>query len=443
MPEIRDAIIHHLPARNDLLACLLISHSWMASVQPWLWRHLYLYSALQPLRQPRTKPPFPNANLQNPPAALLHKNMRFVRQLYVKAPIDSRLLTVLSEEGDLASFFPALEALYVHGYCCDEAVIDLEIRFATRLIRRALGHTATLKELHLSSLPPSFLSTLLQALDDDPFPSPPPSPSSTSTTTTPTAISTTTRRPKNALDRLRLTDLTLPYNSTERTLFWHRCTTIRRRLEFDNVNCLNYACPSDMTFSHIEHLQLTNMSLISPYEQLQLMSQCPRLTSLDWGPSSSTMSSSSSFHINASSIASPQQLQQTNSPTDLSNRIAALTTLSPIPNVHTLALRGPRIADSSLAKVLSACGPLRKLNIHGSGFAQESIDMLVAGRHFQSLQEIDMSDCANVTSPMVEMILEQCPLLEVLVAPILKVCDIMTNSKGVGVQEPEAVGGPD
>ncbi|KAG0381075.1 hypothetical protein BGX24_012209 [Mortierella sp. AD032] len=54
--------------------------------------------------------------------------------------------------------------------------------------------------------------------------------------------------------------------------------------------------------------------------------------------------------------------------------------------------------------------------------------MLVAGRHFQSLQEIDMSDCANVTSPMVEMILEQCPLLEVLVAPILKVCDIMTNS---------------
>ncbi|KAF9154760.1 hypothetical protein BG015_012085 [Linnemannia schmuckeri] len=430
MPEIRESIIQFLlSSRNDLLACLLLSHSWYSSIQPWLWRHLYLYSELQPTRLPRTKAPFPQANLQNPPVLLLGQNAVFIRHLHVKAPIDSRLLATLNhsclsdsinnnDEGgsnsgrDLASSlsFPVLETLHIHGYCCDETVIDLEIRFAARLIRHTLGQTATLKELHLSSLPSSSVTALLHALDDNP------SPSGTSSTST----STSTPLPKHPLDRLRLTDLTLPYNLAGRTQFWQHCTSIRR-FEFDNVNCLSYPCPSNLIFPRLEHLQLTNMSLLTSYEQLQLMSQCPNLTSLEWGPPSSTTVN----HISTT----PSVI----SPAELSNRIAQIS-LSPISKVHTLTLRGSRTNDASIAKILSGCEPLRKLNVHGSGFAQESIDMLAA-RHFASLRVIDMGDCQFVTSPMVALILDQCPLLEVLVAPTLKVGDIMTNNSGAGLAE--------
>ncbi|KAF9142231.1 hypothetical protein BGX30_003094, partial [Mortierella sp. GBA39] len=92
------------------------------------------------------------------------------------------------------------------------------------------------------------------------------------------------------------------------------------------------------------------------------------------------------------------------------------------------------ISDASIAKVLSGCEPLKKLNVHGSGFSHESIDIL-AERHFASLQEIDMGECPFVTSPMVELIVEQCPLLEVLVAPTLNVGDIMASSTLVGEGE--------
>ncbi|KAF9135847.1 hypothetical protein BGX30_011408 [Mortierella sp. GBA39] len=185
MPEIREAIIQFLiPSRNDLLTCLLLSHPWNASVQPWLWKHLYLYSELQPTRIPRNKAPFPQANLQNPPVSLLQQNAVFIRHLHVKAPIDSRILAVLNQNylsnnniinngnesstGDVAPFFSALKTLHVHGYCCDETVIDLEIQFAARLIRHTLHQTTTLKELHLTSLPPSSVTTLLHALDEHP-----------------------------------------------------------------------------------------------------------------------------------------------------------------------------------------------------------------------------------------------------------------------------------
>ncbi|KAG9066840.1 hypothetical protein KI688_012752 [Linnemannia hyalina] len=421
MPEIREAIIQFLiPSRNDLLSCLLLSHPWNASVQPWLWKHLYLYSELQPTRIPRTKAPFPQANLQNPPVSLLQQNTVFIRHLHVKTPIDSRILAVLNQNylssnsnesstGDVVPLFSALETLHVHGYCCDETMIDLEIRFAARLIRHTLHQTTTLKELHITSLPPSSVTTLLHALDEHPCSSLTPPP-------------TTTSIPKRPLDRLRLTDLTLPYNLVDRTQFWQRCTTIRR-LEFDSVNCLGYPCPPDLTFPRLEHLQLTNMSLLPPYEQLQLMSQCPNLISLDWGPSSSATTT-----VNHISTTPPIL-----SPSELSHRIAAIT-LSPISNVHTLYLRGSQINDASIAKVLSGCEPLKKLNVHGSGFSLESIDILAA-RHFASLQEIDMGECPFVTSPMVELIVEQCPLLEVLVAPTLKVGDIMASNTLVGEGE--------
>lgn len=423
MPEIREAIIQFLiPSRNDLLSCLLLSQPWNASIQPWLWRHLYLYSELQPTRIPRTKAPFPQANLQNPPVSLLQQNAVFIRHLHIKAPIDSRILGVLNQNylsnnngnesstGDVVPFFPALETLHVHGYCCDETVIDLEILFAARLIRHALGQTTTLKELHLSSLPPSSVTILLHALDEHP----------SSSVTPPT----TTSIPKHPLNRLRLTDLTLPYNLADRTQFWQHCTSIRR-LEFEGVNCLSYPCPPDFTFPRLEHLQLTNMSLLPPYEQLQLMSQCPNLISLDWGPSSTTYVN----HISAAPL--------TLSPAELSHRITTLS-LSPISKVHTLSLRGSRINDASIAKVLSGCEPLQKLNVHGSGFSHESMDIL-AERHFASLQEIDMGECPFVTSPMVQLIVEQCPLLEVLVAPTLKVGDVMASSSLVGEGKTEWV----
>lgn len=409
MPEIRDTIIQFLNSRNDLLACTLLSRPWHSSVQPWLWRQLHLYSELQPTRLPRTKAPFPDANLQNPPCALLQQNAVFIRHLHIKAPVDSRLLATFNNNSngnnigvDLASFFPALETLHVHGYSCDETLIDLEIHFAARLIRHTLGEAATLKELHLTSLPSSSVTALLHALDEHP-----PLPSSPSSTPT---ISSLTKHP---LDRLRLTDLTLPYNIENRTHFWHHCTSIRR-LEFDTVNFLGYTCPAEFIFSRLEHLQLTNMFLLEAYDQLQLMSQCPNLTSLDWGPSSTII-----HHIST--------IPPAISPAELSNRIIAPIDLSPISKVHTLALRGSRINDPSIAKVLSECGPIRKLNVHGSEFSQESMDVL-ATSHFPTLREIDLGGCSFVTSPMVEMILRQCPLLEVLVAPTLKVRDIMANN---------------
>jgi hypothetical protein len=411
IPEIRDTIIQFLIlSRNDLLACTLLSHPWHSSVQPWLWRHLYLYSALQPTRLPQKKAPFPAANLQNPPCALFQQNAVFIRHLHIKAPIDSLLLATLNSDcnassngGDMASLFPALETLHIHGYCCDVAVIDPEIHFATRLIRHALGQTTTLKELHLTSLPPSSVVSLLHALDEHPF-------ASSSSPSTATRSSLT----KHPLDRLCLTDLTLPYNLVDRTQFWQHCTSIRR-LEFDTVNFLGYTCPAEFTFSRLEHLKLTNMFLLAAYEQLQLMSHCPNLTSLDWSPSSIT----TVHHI----LTTPPII----SPAESSNHIIAPIDLSPLSKVHTLVLCGSRINDLSIANVLSKCGPLRKLNVHKSGFSHESI-VVLATRHFPNLREIDLGECSFVTSPMVEMLLRQCPLLEVLVAPTLKVSDIMANN---------------
>ena len=110
----------------------------------------------------------------------------------------------------------------------------------------------------------------------------------------------------------------------------------------------------------------------------------------------------------------------------------------PISKIHTLSLRGSRINDASIAKVLSGCEPLQKLNVHGSGFSHEAMDIL-AERHFASLQEIDMGECPFVTSPMVQLIVEQCPLLEVLVAPTLKDGDVMASSSLVGEGKAEWV----
>ncbi|KAF9919888.1 hypothetical protein FBU30_010411, partial [Linnemannia zychae] len=147
---------------------------------------------------------------------------------------------------------------------------------------------------------------------------------------------------------------------------------------------------------------------------------------------------------------------------------------SPISKVHTLFLRGTRITDTSTAEVLSACEqPLQRLIVHRSGFAHESIQMLLLGKvlndhypmtqeigaaavstestsaftvpstlapllktttkgiqHSETLRELDLGGCHYVKSQMVQQILESCPQLEILVAPTLKVRDIMIGSQG-------------
>ena len=73
---------------------------------------------------------------------------------------------------------------------------------------------------------------------------------------------------------------------------------------------------------------------------------------------------------------------------------------------------------------IASCSPLRILCLQGVGFGPKAFNSLRNQEHFQVLVEVDLLRCGDVTSAMLEEILESCPMLKTITGNIIRVDDI-------------------
>lgn len=121
--------------------------------------------------------------------------------------------------------------------------------------------------------------------------------------------------------------------------------------------------------------------------------------------------------------------------------------------LELLHLDGIPVSDEVLAEVLRYMLRLKNLNANGTGFGPLSFQALVGtrrteqtgeaskgsaesgrGRPCDSIEELDLTNCSDVTSVMVQAILENCPKLLKLSAERINISDINDGEDWVCTQ---------
>ncbi|KAF8936866.1 hypothetical protein BGZ58_003592 [Dissophora ornata] len=191
-------------------------------------------------------------------------------------------------------------------------------------------------------------------------------------------------------------------------MFWQACTR-------PELLCLNFSAvpdiPSFETYSFSRTRQLL-MSYVrgglSPQRQLKLIVNCRNLETLKWrGP--------------------PDRLPL--------NELSFYAAQGTWPNLHELNLEGTQVSDKDLSALLESLTRLTKLEARETGFGRCSFERLSV--HFNHLVYLDVEDCNDATSPLIQAIMASCPNLIELKAPVIRGSDIAPqNEHGVGSGQP-------
>ncbi|KAF9090715.1 hypothetical protein BGX27_002195, partial [Mortierella sp. AM989] len=183
--------------------------------------------------------------------------------------------------------------------------------------------------------------------------------------------------------------------------FFNVCTMIGR-LELEMCAVLDPWKSGDLEsmtvpafFPLLQEIKFVKPRDSEPEIQLHLVTRCPALRSVYWrGPG---------FSLILFSMAEVPQFD--------------------LPNLESLDVIGRSLTRQEIEHFLKNNNkPLKKLAIPGSFFDQTMFKSLT--RHFQTLQELDISLCGDVKSSGVAFLLRSCPLLTSFKAGTLLAPDV-------------------
>ncbi|KAI8348100.1 hypothetical protein B0O80DRAFT_186879 [Mortierella sp. GBAus27b] len=197
------------------------------------------------------------------------------------------------------------------------------------------------------------------------------------------------------LSRLRLDRIRVKSSHTE--AIWQLCT----RLEWLQIDDTAITEPpqKSIVFERLKGLSLSLRSRIPFQSQMDLINQCPNLTSLEW---------------RCFERATKEEMN------DMAARFET-GTWSKLRELK-LSFYG---SDAQLAKIIGGIETATKLEVLGCEFDQLSLVSL--RRHFQSLKYLCIVNYSAAVSPMVTEALTSCPQLEVLRVGIVMSQDIISS----------------
>ncbi|KAF9347953.1 hypothetical protein BGX26_000582 [Mortierella sp. AD094] len=186
--------------------------------------------------------------------------------------------------------------------------------------------------------------------------------------------------------------------------FWQACTRLDSLYIFTSrVDC-SVEIPAGMTFSRMRELVLQEMYGMAPLDKLELIRRCPNLKCLTW----------------YSFVDDDLERE--------SKEFVKLAKNGAWPNLESLGVQ-IGLGDDDLATVLESMSVAIKLELDDSSFGFRSFKALK--RNFGALHELDVSNCANVSSRMVQDLLCSCPRLEVFKGDFLAAEDVLEGQPWV------------
>ncbi|KAF9175395.1 hypothetical protein BGX20_005881 [Mortierella sp. AD010] len=180
--------------------------------------------------------------------------------------------------------------------------------------------------------------------------------------------------------------------------FWLACTRLDRLFIFtSNVDC-SVEIPDGMVFSRMQELVLQEMYGTAPKDNLELIRRCPYLKRLTWY-----------------SVVDD----------DLEHAAMEFVRLAKNrawPNLESLGIR-IGLGDDDMATVLENISFVTKLESDYSSFGLTSFTAMK--RSFGMLRDLNVSNCPNMSSWMVQELLSSCPRLEVFMGDFLEAEDVL------------------
>ncbi|KAG0239948.1 hypothetical protein B0O80DRAFT_455372 [Mortierella sp. GBAus27b] len=169
---------------------------------------------------------------------------------------------------------------------------------------------------------------------------------------------------------------------------------------FDNTPSIRW------TFPHIQDLTLKDAKGLSTQAQVDMICQCPNLQILRW-----TVGREARFPVQ-----------------EFCKRVPTAC-----PNLRRLCMDGCGMPDpEDVGRFLSSISRLELLLLCGCNITKRTFESL--GRHFNVLETLDVVDCFNVKSWMIQQVLESCPNLTTLRTSVLKMQDIVQGKEWAAVQ---------
>ncbi|KAG0100334.1 hypothetical protein BGZ93_002203 [Podila epicladia] len=408
LPEIR-AIIGFFLGQSDLVRCSMVCKAWQDSFYALIWRDI-----VRTLRR-------------SPPTMLIHKNARHIRTLKYD-------FFQLGLEPDVSKDLCRLERLTLPGSV-------MEMSLGNTPLLKALESTHEAVPVYISQTPcldrnsvwGQFTRMILQNQETLQFISI--EGYLTTYSTLPTfdfwsAVAGCSSR----LRTLRIKSDRQISMSTLHMLWRKTC----HHLETFDINGHSVLDPGmfrdvqgqdeevDTKENSIQHLRLSNFSSVHPQEILEAwIVPCRKLKTLVWNMDLS--------HI-------PTEWETEPVPDHWPQ----------IKSIEITTERSRKIKDKQLAAILSRArrrraendpGGLVKLDVRGTGCGELSWQVLRTSisavqptpvvSHFQALTELNVTNCMDVSSPMVQEVLSSCPALKSIAANSIHVLDIAAGDPWV------------
>ncbi|KAF9115446.1 hypothetical protein BGX27_007821 [Mortierella sp. AM989] len=203
---------------------------------------------------------------------------------------------------------------------------------------------------------------------------------------------------------LRLAQLKV--NHAQSLDFWKACSVLEK-LEIDGciirdpLGSLWNVVGLPPSFPHLVEIKFESVSDIRAENQIQIMAMCPKLRSMYWRGGGV-----SEF------------------PVDYFE--SAVTHRKEFQHLESIDLMGRTIPDNSICDIVKSLRkPLRKLALFQTCVGPLSLAVL--GTHFQTIQELDFTECPQIHSKDVIMLLRSCPLLTSFKAGMLSSLDVKEN----------------
>ncbi|KAF8940694.1 hypothetical protein EDD21DRAFT_199200 [Dissophora ornata] len=151
----------------------------------------------------------------------------------------------------------------------------------------------------------------------------------------------------------------------------------------------------------LQHIRWESLINIRGEDQVRLMALCPEIRSIYWRGGVSGQFPMNVFleHLTAGAF----------------------------PNLESLDVLGRGIHDSTIEAVVKRMKPMKTLNFVQTEFGRASLDALQL--HYQTLQELNLTQCHQVKSADIMKLLRSCPLLTMFKAETLTSSNVDENER--------------
>ncbi|KAG0312275.1 hypothetical protein BGZ99_009597, partial [Dissophora globulifera] len=191
--------------------------------------------------------------------------------------------------------------------------------------------------------------------------------------------------------------------------FWDMCTRLESLHLAQNV-IEDYGKLDQFVFPRIWKLELSNDRAHQAIKDLEIIRRCPSLKELTW---------SSTYQSN-----------------DGMREFTRLAAKGTWPELESLSFSGYGVTDNELHQVL---GRMKRITTLNTGVFGPRC-LLVLRTHFGTIRKLDLQECDEVTSAMLQEILSSCPALEELAGPRIRGVDVAQDPATLNDIQPATFG---